>query len=159
MKKLFSVLLVVGMVLGLWVSSCLAAWTLAPSRVSKTSHYLLWKVVCTSDGSGMAATDLVALMDAQLKTMVQGSTQMIMKVSPGTGGVAPDTTIDVTLSDAQGAAIFTHAGYSNVADTTGISLAEDYNAYPTVYGAFYLTLNDIGTTGDQVTLYFEAWIE
>ena len=158
MKKI-KILLMVMAVLLVWSSSCLATWTLTPSRVSKTSHYLLWKVVCTSDGSGMAATDLVALMDAQLKTMVQGSTQMIMKVSPGTGGVAPDTTIDVTLSDAQGTAIFTHAAYSNVADTTGISLAEDYGAYPTIYGAFYLTLNDIGTSGDQVTLYFEAWIE
>lgn len=159
MKKILSVLIIIGMVFGLWVSSCLATWTLTPSRVSRAGHYMLWKVVCTSDGSALSATDLVALMPAQLKAQAQGSTQMVMKVSPGTVAVAPDTTIDVTLSDAQGTAIFVHTGYSNVADTTGISLAEDYGAYPTIYGAFYLTLNDIGTSGDQVTLYFEAWIE
>jgi hypothetical protein len=65
----------------------------------------------------------------------------------------------VTFSDAQGTAIFIHAAYSNTADTTGISLAEDFNQYPTAHDKFYLTLNDIGTAGDQVTLYFECWME
>jgi hypothetical protein len=160
MKK-FIVSTLAGLIMVLSLSSsCLAAaWTLTPSSVSRAGHYMLWKVVCTSNGSALTATDLVALMPEQLKRQAQGSTQMVMKVSPGTVAVAPDTTIDVTLSDAQGTAIFVHTGYSNTADTTGISLAEDYGAYPTIYGAFYLTLNDIGTAGDQVTLYFEAWIE
>jgi hypothetical protein len=143
----------------LMVSQAFATWTLTPSLVGKAGHYLTWKVVCTSDGSSLAATNLVASMDANLKKLVQGSTMMIMKVSPGLTTVAPDTTIDVTFSDAQGTAIFVHAAYSNVADTTGISLAEDYNQYPTVHDKFYLTLNDIGTAGDQVTLYFECWME
>ena len=84
---------------------------------------------------------------------------MVMTVSPGTGSVAPDTTINITLSNAQGIAVFVHTGYSNTADTTGISLSEDFNQYPTVFGLFYLTLNDIGASGDQVTLYFDCWIE
>ena len=84
---------------------------------------------------------------------------MIMKVVPGTATVAPDATINVTLSDAQGASIFVHTGYSNTADTTGISLAEDFNQYLTVFGLFYLALNNIGTAGDQVTLYFDCWVE
>jgi len=143
----------------LMVSQAFATWTLTPSLVGKAGHYLTWKVVCTSDGSSLAATNLVASMDANLKKLVQGSTMMIMKVSPGLTTVAPDTTIDVTFSDSQGTAIFVHTGYSNVADTTGISLAEDFNQYFTVHDKFYLTLSDIGTTGDQVTLYFECWIE
>ena len=157
MKRFFGV--IVAVLLLFPALSWGADWTLTPSRVSKAGHYLLWKVVCTSNGSGLAATDLIALMSDDLKRLVQGATHMTMKVSPGTGGVAPDTTIDVTLSDAQGTAVFTHTGYSNTADTTGISLAEDYGQYLVPYGLFYLTLNDIGTAGDQVTLYFEAWIE
>ncbi len=158
MKRLLSVLLVFGMLL-CFTSSCLAAWTLTPTMVSSAKHYLKWKVVCTSDGSSLTATDLVPLMNSYLKSQVQGASHMIMKVSPGTGSVAPDTTIDVTLSDSEGTAIFVHTTYSNTADTTGISLAEDYNQWITIYDKFFLTLNDIGTSGDQVTLYFEAWIE
>ena len=136
-----------------------ADWTLTPALVSKAGHYMQWKVVCTSDGSSLSATDIVALMPENLKRVVQGASHMVMTVSPGTGSVAPDTTIDVTLSNAQGIAVFVHTGYSNTADTTGISLAEDFNQYLTVFGLFYLALNNIGTAGDQVTLYFDCWIE
>ena len=136
-----------------------ADWTLTPALVSKAGHYMQWKVVCTSNGSALTATDLVALMPEKLKQEVQGATLMVMTVSPGTGSVAPDTTIDVQLSNAQSIAVFVHTGYSNTADTTGISLAEDFNQYPTVFDKFYLTLSDIGTSGDQVTLYFDCWIE
>lgn len=136
-----------------------AAWTTTVSKVSQVKNYLLWKVVCVSDGSAMSATDLVAKMEPDLKTLVQGSTQMGMKVSPGTGSVAPDTTIDVTITDSQGTTIFTHAAYSNTADTVGISLAEDFGMYLPVFDTFNLALSDIGTAGDIVTLYFYAWIE
>lgn len=151
--------LLVAVVFFLMVTQSFATWILTPSLVGKAGHYMTWKVICTSDGSALSATDLVAKMDANLKKLVQGSTMMIMKVSPGLVGVAPDTTIDVTFSDAQGATVFVHAAYSNVADTNGISLAEDYNQYFTVHDKFYLTLSDIGTIGDQVTLYFECWME
>jgi len=159
MKKIFIGLLMM-LVFVLFNSGCFAAdWGLKVSKVAQAKHYLLWKVVCTSNGSALSATDLVALMEPSLKSEVQGSTLMVLKVSPGTGSVIPDTTIDITLADAQGTTIFTHAGYSKDAETTGINLGEDYGAYPTVYDKFYLTLSDIGTAADQVTLYFEAWIE
>jgi len=152
-------LLLAAVVFFMMVTQAFATWTLTPSIIGKVGHYLTWKVVCTSDGSALTATDLVAKMDARLKTLVQGSTMMIMTVYPGLTTVAPDTTIDVTLSDAIGIPVFVHAAYSNVANTTGISLAEDYNQYFTVHDKFYLTLSDIGTAGDQVTLYFECWME
>jgi hypothetical protein len=143
----------------LFSSSSYAAWTLTPSTVAMVGHYLTWKVVCTSDGNSLSATNLISLMNSGLRSEVQGATHMIMTVVPGTGAVAPDTTIDVTLSNSQGVATFVHTGYSNVANTTGIDLSEDYNQYLVPYELLYLTLNDIGTSGDQVTLYFEAWIE
>jgi hypothetical protein len=140
-------------------ASCFAAWTLTPSKVDRDGHYLTWKVLCTSDGSSLAATDLVALMPIGLANLARGATMMIMTVAPGADAVAPDTTIDVTLSDAQGIPIFVHAAYSNTANTTGISLSEDFNQYPAIHSKLYLILNDIGTAGDQVTLYFECWTE
>ena len=155
MKRIFFSLIIVLFLAG----NSFAEWTLTPSIVYRAGHYAQWKVVCTSDGNALSATDLVASMPENLKRIVQGASLMVMTVSPGTGSVAPDTTIDITLSNAQGIAIFVHTGYSNTADTTGISLAEDFNQYPTVFGLFYLTLNDIGTAGDQVTLYFDCWIE
>jgi hypothetical protein len=155
MKRIFFSLIIVLFLAG----NSWATWTLTPTLISKAGHYMQWKVVCTSDGDALSATDLVASMPENLKRIVQGATLMVMTVSPGTGSVAPDTTINITLSNAQGIAVFVHTGYSNTADTTGISLAEDFNQYPTVFGLFYLTISDIGASGDQVTLYFDCWVE
>jgi hypothetical protein len=152
-KVIFAIIIILAM-----AGQAMAAWTLTPSIVSKTSHYLLWKVVCVSDGNSLTATDLVALMSDRMKWLVMGSTQMVMTVSPGKAGVIPNTTIDVTLSNEQGIAIFTHATISKDADTH-ILLAEDFTTYPTVFGKYYLTLNDIGDAADQVTLYFFCWME
>ena len=155
MKRIFFSLIIVLFLAG----NSWATWTLTPTLISKAGHYMQWKVVCTSDGDALSATDLVASMPEKLKQLVQGATLMVMTVSPGTGSVAPDTTIDVTLSNTQGIAVFVHTGYSNTADTTGISLAEDFNQYLTAHDKFYLTMNDIGSAGDQVTIYFECWDE
>lgn len=157
MKRIFTLGLILTMLL--LASSSWAAWVLKPSLVSIAKHYMTWKVECTSDGNALTATDLVTLMEPSLRDLVQGSTLMIMTVSPGTGSVAPDTTINVSLSNSQNIVVFTHDAYSNTADTTGIDLSEDYNQYLTVYSKFYLTLNDIGTSGDKVTLYFDCWVE
>jgi len=39
------------------------------------------------------------------------------------------------------------------------SLSDDINMYLPILDKFYLTVNDIGDAGDQVTLYFHCWIE
>lgn len=140
---------------------CFATWTLTPSTVSVAGHYVKWKVVCTSDGDALSATDLIAKIkasDERLLYYVQGETLMAMKISPGLTTVAPDTTINVTLSDDEGDALFTITGASNTA-ISWHDLSNDVYIYIPVMNLLYLALNDIGTSGDQVTLYFITWKE
>lgn len=132
------------------------AWTLAVSKVSQTRHYLKWKVVCTSDGGALSATDLVALMPADLSRQEQAL--MKMKVVPGTGGVAPDTTIDITLTDDEGNSLWADTDISKDS-ATWHTLSADIGIHLPVFSKLYLAVNDIGTTGDQVTLYFISWME
>jgi len=140
-----------------------AAWTLSASDVSTTmdGHIFRWKILCTSDGSALSATNILAstVMDRKLKSKIQSSLLMIMDVEPGTGSVVPNTTIDITLSNAEGDSIYATTAVSKAANTTGLNLSEDWNQFLPVHEIFYLTLNDIGDSGDQVTLYFTGWIE
>ncbi|MBU2249940.1 MAG: hypothetical protein KKD77_24555 [Gammaproteobacteria bacterium] len=157
MKKTKYLLIII--VALLFASQSFAAWTLTPSRVGSTKHHLYWKLVMTSDGASLAATDILQYMDAGLLPMVRSSTMMIMNISPGEGSVIPNTTINITLTDAGGIAVFSETGYSKDADTVGISLATDYNQYLPVYDTLSITMNDIGDSGDQVTLFFDCWLE
>lgn len=136
-----------------------AAWTLTPSKVPYPSgHYIKWKVLCTGDGSALAATDILPLMPPGLLKYVLGGALMEMKVSPGIGAVIPDNTFDVTLSDEEGDALWASTGISKDV-ITWFDLSEDIAIFPPITGKLYLTISDIGTTGDQVTLYFITWQE
>lgn len=147
----------VGMLAMVIGSTTFAAWDLKISQVSEIGHYFKWKVVCTSDGGALTATDLVPLMGG-IRQKVQGQTLMLMKVSPGTGSVIPNTTIDIILSDAETDALFTETTISKDA-ISWHDMSADINAFIPVMGGLYLTLNDIGDAGDQVTLYFIMWRE
>lgn len=136
-----------------------ATWTIHIIEVGKTKNHLYWRALCTSDGSALSATDLIAIMPPKLKKNVQNSTMLIMDVVPGTGSVIPDTTINVTLTNVVDLTIYAATGFSKDAATVGNDLSNDYGQYPAVYSKLNLALNDIGTSGDQVTLYFECWIE
>ena len=154
MKKL----IIIFFILLVLPAQALATWTLAPSLVSEAGHYVKWKVVCTSDGSALSATDILSEMGERLLERVQGQTAMLMKVEPGAGGVIPDTTINVTLTDAEDDTLWSDTGISK--DTVSWHLlSADISAYPPVLSEFNLTLNDIGGSGDQVTLYFIMWRE
>ena len=155
MKKLF--ILITAFVL-LIASQAWADWTLRLSSVSESQHYIKWKVVCTSDGSALSATNLLALPGARLLRIGQGETLMFMKVSPGTGSIIPNTTINITLSDAEQDALWTETAIAEDA-VSWHDMSDDLPNYIPVLGALYLTLSDIGTAGDQVTLYFISWRE
>ena len=83
---------------------------------------------------------------------------MLLKVSPGTGAVIPNTTIDITLADEEGDTIWSDTAISKDA-VTWHTLSSTIGAYPPITGKLYLALNDIGDSGDQVTLYFITWRE
>ena len=157
MKRILSIIMGFLLVIVLTVPAW-ATWTITPSTVSQAGHYIKWKVVLTSDGAALSATDLIALMPARLKRDVQGETLMLMKVSPGTGGVIPDTTLNITLTDDEGDTIWADTGISKDA-VTWHDLSADVDAYIPVLGLLYLAINDIGGSGDQVTLYFITWVE
>jgi len=136
-----------------------ATWTLTPSIVARSGHYLKWKVVCTSDGNALTATDILAqTSDNYFLRQVQGSTLMIMKVSPGTGGVIPNATINIDLEDEENDDLWADTAISKDA-ISWHDLSADISQYPPVLINLYLVMNDIGDSGDQVTLYFINWIE
>ena len=101
---------------------------------------------------------MFGLPGAEKLRLGQGETLMLMKVSPGTGSVIPNTTINITLTDNEGDAVWADTGISKDA-ISWHDMSEDIAAYIPVLGKLYLTLNDIGDSGDQVTLYFICWRE
>jgi len=158
MKRLLIIFLILGVLFGTSTFAS-AGWTLTPTILEQADHLLTWQVVCTSDGNALTATDIMASMGDRLKAKVGGSLAMIMSVVPGTAGVIPNTTIDVTLSDANGYTLYAHTSISKDANTYGLDLSEDYKQYLPIFGQFKLALNDIGDSGDQVTLVFYCWKE
>lgn len=154
-------LLIVGLIIvSLWAGLARAAWTITPSVASEEGNYTYLKLACTSDGSSMSATDFMPyLQDQGIKSKLVGSTILVLDVEPGTGGVAPDATIDVTLSNTAGLSVWADTGISYSANTTGNDLSTDYGQYPALQGKMYLTINDVGDSGDMVTLYFLVYRE
>jgi hypothetical protein len=136
------------------------AWTLVPSIVEKSKQYVRWKLHCVSDGAALAATDIFSetYMPRDMKPKVQGLSYMRMEIVPGTGSVIPNTTINVTLSNSVSSALFTMTGASKDA-ASHHDLSTDIAMYPTFFASMYLTINDVGDSGDELDLYFECWKE
>jgi hypothetical protein len=165
------ILLLMAMVL-LTASQAFGAWTLkiVDQGTRMDGHIFNFDIICTSDGSAMSATDIfgktagvfnVSDMTEEFKHKIQRSMPMTMRVVPGTGGVVPDTTIDITLYDADGNIDYYKdalpATYNY--DTSNVSLHTYKKQYLTVGEKRYIAISDIGSVGDQVTLKFECWIE
>lgn len=151
----------------LFASTSEAAWTIATTKVFDTEHYIYFKVTCTSDGSTLTATNIlvasstaeaVVTVENRLFDLISGRTAMIMDVIPGTAGVIPNTTIDIAFSN-ELITYYDESTFSKDANTVGNSLAKDYNQYPVISGQMNIILNDIGDSGDQVTLAFLCWKE
>jgi hypothetical protein len=158
MKKLL--FLIVSALISWSIPAQATDWTITPSVLDVKGHYVYLKILCTSNGSSLSATDIVPLMSLEDRKWVEkGMTAMVMNVDPGTGGVAPDATINVTFTDIAGIAVYAVTTLSNVTDTVGKDLSEDLSQFPVITSKFYLTLNDIGDSGDQVTLLLLCWVE
>ena len=162
MKRL-SVFLIVILAVALIAGECFAAWTITPSVAERNKNYSKIKFLLTADAATLAATDLLAVsaMTSEIRRILQGSTAMLMKVSPGTGSVIPDDTINLILSDDEGDALFTKTTISKDAISWHL-LSTDISSYPPILRRLYLTMTFNGgatTAADQVTLYIIVWNE
>lgn len=156
MKKLyFSVIFILMMIV--MVGQAMATWTLTATKQYAERHYIKVKIVCVSDGNSLSATNVMGL-GASVSQDIKGRRLMLMKVSPSTGSTAPDTNISVTLTDSESETFFSGTGYSNTESTWSDLRAQTYDYLP-ILGPWYLAINDIGDSGDTVTLYFILWRE
>jgi hypothetical protein len=151
----------------LLASTAQAAWTVTSSKVSKAGNYYKFKIILTSDGSSLTATDIITsntsaeaivTMPEDIRKVIMGQTFMRMKVVPGTGGVVPNGTLDISILDDEGDNLWADTGITQSSNTWH-KLYEDLNDRPEIFEKIYLTFNDIGDSGDQVTLYFIIWVE
>lgn len=156
--KIKSFLLVLCMLLV--ASTSFAAWTVDVSLADVKGHYVYYKIHCVSDGDASGNIDIVALMNTQEKSYVsKGVTMLILDMDPGTGGVAPNDTIDLNVLNIAGLTVFGTTALSNVADTVGTQMSEDYNQYPVMTSKTYISVNDIGDATDEVNFYLFCWVE
>lgn len=131
---------------------------LAITEIDRAGRYIKWQIVCTSDGSALSATDVIGEMSSKLARLVRGSALMKMKVVPGTGGVIPNTTIDITLTDDEDDELWSDTTITQNSNTWH-TLSADISIYPPVFDELKLALNDFGDVGDTVTLIFIGYIE
>ena len=137
-----------------------ATWTFKVNPYRMSKNYLKWSVTLTSDGNALSATDLMSIteMPTRLRALAQGASYLIMKVSPGTGAVIPDNTIDIELENEENDNMWADTAISKDA-ISWHKLWADIGTYLPVTAKLNLVVNDIGTAGDQVTIYFVCWVE
>lgn len=135
-----------------------AAWTVTTTLGEEHGGYFWATVECTSDGSALSATSILESASSGFYTkgrsikMLHGAQARIMFVSPGTGGVAPGATIDITLTNENDSELWADTGISYTTDTSHQLWADTGDLLPIV-GDLLVAVNDIGDSGDQVTLY------
>jgi len=152
MRYWVSILLVMIFCFFVAVLQVQAAWTITSRVKGVAGPYMIWEVGCTSDGNALSATSL------DIARNLRGANLLALTVSPGTGGVVPNTTIDVTFTNEFGIEVWTNTAMSETGDTHH-DLSDDLTYFPAIFGDLQLTVNDIGDSGDQVTLYLWAWKE
>lgn len=141
-------------------STANAAWSFRFGQHRMAKNYIKWFVILTSDTNALTAVDLLARpeLGRRLKSMIQGASLMLMKVVPGTGSAKPTTTIDIQLEDEENHDLWAKTGIS-ANGMTWHKLWEDIGSYPPILTELNVVINDIGGSGDEVTLYFICWIE
>jgi len=141
-----------------------AAWDIDTEVSATSAHWIKFKVVCTSDGDALTATDLVAEFEEQIsKKYVQGLSAIWLRVVPGTEDVIPNTTINITLTDEEEETLWSETSISKDGSTEHLLYTSEngdsIGMWPPILDKFYLAINDIGDEDDQVTLIFHCWFE
>lgn len=140
--------------------SAWATWTITPTILSYQGHTAIFQVLFTSDGSALTAGNISTNMTPELLALFKKGLFYKMAVVPGTSSVAPDTTIDITFLDVTLQwNHFVHTTYSYTANTPNIDLAEDDGYALSGWDMTYITVNDIGSSGDQFTLIIEGNVQ
>lgn len=156
MRKVFAV----AMMFALMASPAFAAWTISPASGSVIAKkvgdgFYRVEILFTCDGSASGTLNLNTLMSAAEFGKIAGGSLYSVSVIPGTSGVAPDGAYDVNVYD--------DAGTKTIdATTTSEATIHTYNTYDItgviqqIFTSVPFDIGDIGTTGDQVTLYFNV---
>lgn len=131
-----------------------ADWVVDISSINKKGSTSYFSATFTSDGTDPDAIDVLSKMG--FSKAVKGKQIRFMYVSPGTSTVAPDTTIDIVITNQGSREIWSKTGISY---TAGIwhKMWEDLGDYPTILEELNIDFNYIGPDGDQVTLHFECF--
>jgi len=146
----------------MWAGVAMATPTVKTTVLDVKGKQAWLKILYTSDGTDAAAVDIVAYADTAAKQIIEkGFICEILSTDPGTGGVAPNGATDVIFTDIAGFAVKTTTGnaISHTAKTTGIEMWTDYKQLPAISSKWYITVEDLGDSGDQMTYVLYGWVE
>lgn len=146
----------------IWAVNIFATPTVKTTVLDVKGKQVWLKILYTSDGTDAAAVDIVAGADTAAKQIIEkGFTCEILSTDPGTAGVAPNGATDVIFTDIGGFAVKTTTGdaISHTAKTTGITMWSDYGHMPAISSKWYITVEDLGDDGDQMTYVLFGWVE
>jgi len=149
MRK-FVVLLTILLLL-VFTGQAYSAWNFQAVKVSERGHYMKFLLTCISDGAALTATDIMPFLPAQIKSKIIGGTLMSVKIDVGV--VA--TTVNITLTDDEADSLYTISGVTT--PPSWRDLSGTMFMYIPVFEKVYLAVNDIGSAGDTIYLYFIVW--
>lgn len=145
----------------LMASPSFAAWTISSTLAYSRTHEVCVQVTFVGDGSALTAKDILdkvrdSLSATDYNRFINGIFTAI-DVVPSTTS-APDNTFTLTITDALGVTKFSKGTIAADSNTT-VDMSEDA-LYPFVCPSqFKVAFDDIGTSGDTITLQIHCWIE
>ena len=141
----------------LFTVSAYAAPTVSVTVADVKGQNVVFKVLYTSDGTDAAAVDICANMDYEAsKWLKSGPSMVYYTVDPGLASVAPNGAFDIIISDITGVTIYSTANNAieHNADSGPASFFDNLSGFPLMMTTkTYLTVEDLGDAGDQVTFY------
>ena len=150
--------LLVAFLLMFGASSAWAAWGARYTIEVYGTHGIRVPVILTADGSASGALELRSIMAASDWAIVNGAFLMSVSVNPGTGSVAPDGAYDVNVYDSAGVQTIDATTTSEATKHTYPTNAGAVATSQQILGGIPFDVGDIGSSGDQTTLYFNIYI-